>query len=203
MGNLFAKTLFSLVALSVAMGLLLFVPAGTIQGHSTRPRALKPALQRFLTSVAVTITQCVERAGAGPQGGRAQAAVWVALEHSIEEVLRGALLRQKVVDIVEILAGFDDFAGGGVVKVLVLVTGDDPARVQSRNGVDGLAPGVAASARRLAEVLVDAVVDHVAGDDHAEIGHVEHAALVGVAVTDLDDDEVVTLESEAVVGGNR
>lgn len=30
MGNLYAKTLFSLVALSVAMGLLLFVPAGTI-----------------------------------------------------------------------------------------------------------------------------------------------------------------------------
>jgi protein-S-isoprenylcysteine O-methyltransferase Ste14 len=30
MGNLCAKTLFSLVALSVAMGLLLFVPAGTI-----------------------------------------------------------------------------------------------------------------------------------------------------------------------------
>src|SRR5260370_27962320 len=31
MDNLYTKTLFSLVALSVAMGLLLFVPAGTIQ----------------------------------------------------------------------------------------------------------------------------------------------------------------------------
>ncbi len=34
----------------------------------------------------------------------------------------------------------------------------------------------------------------------AEIGHVEHATVVGVAVTNLDDDEVVTLEGEAVVG---
>jgi hypothetical protein len=40
---------------------------------------------------------------------------------------------------------------------------------------------------------VGAVVDHVAGHEKAEIGHVEHAVLVGVAVTDLDDGEVVTL----------
>ena len=61
---------------------------------------------------AAAITQCVEAARASPQGGRAQATVRVALEHSVEEVACAAVLRQQVVDIVEVLAGFGDDAGG-------------------------------------------------------------------------------------------
>jgi hypothetical protein len=98
------------------------------------------------------------------------------------------------------LAGFGDDARGVVIKFFILVPGDDPARSQGLNGIDGPAPSVAPSVRRFAEVLVDAIVDHVAGHDQAEITDVQNAGLVGVAMADLDNDEIVTLEGEAVVG---
>ena len=63
--------------------------------------------------------------------------------------------------------------------------GDDPLWPQSPDPVDGVAPGVAASVRRLGEVLVGAVVHHVAGDHEVEVGYVENGAVVGVAVARL------------------
>ena len=53
---------------------------------------------------AVAITRCVQGAGASPQGGRAQTAVRVALQHSVKEVAGCAVF--GIVDIVEVLAGF-------------------------------------------------------------------------------------------------
>jgi hypothetical protein len=49
---------------------------------------------------AVAITQCVEGAGASPQGGRAQAAVRIALKHSVKEVARGVVLIADVLILV-------------------------------------------------------------------------------------------------------
>jgi hypothetical protein len=54
---------------------------------------VKPARHAGVKSFAVvTIAQCVEAAGASPQGGRAQAALWVAPEHTVEEVACCAVL---------------------------------------------------------------------------------------------------------------
>jgi len=85
---------------------------------------------------AVMIAQCVEAAGAGPQGGRAQAAVWVAPEHTVEEVACCAVFQQQVVGIVEVLARFGDDPVRVVVKVLVLVSSDDDSYLMA-----GLGPG--------------------------------------------------------------
>ena len=87
---------------------------------------------------AAAITQCVEAARASPQGGRAQATVRVALEHSVEEVACAAVLRQQVVDIVEVLAGFGDDAGGVVVKGFVLVPGDEDVVTEGVVGGHGV-----------------------------------------------------------------
>ena len=64
----------------------------------------------------------------------------------------------QVVGVVEVLAGLDHDAFGLVVEVLVAAAGDDPPWPQRPDPVDGVAPGVAASVRRLGEVLVGAVV---------------------------------------------
>ena len=50
-----------------------------------------------------------------------------------------------------------------------------------------------------AEVHVNAVVDHVPGDDQPEIRDVQDAVVVGVGVADLDHHQVVALEREPVV----
>jgi len=48
------------------------------------------------------------------------------------------------------------------------------------------------------------VVDDVACHDEAEVWDEKHGVVVAVAVADLDDDKVVSLEGEAVVGhGDR
>src|SRR5258708_5586050 len=128
----------------------LWRPSGSTP-HRRRPgragvrSGLKPARQRVLSYIA---TVAVKGAGAGPQGGHAEAAVRVALEHGVEEADRGAVLCQLVVGIVEVLAGLGYYACGVVVEVLVLVAGDDPARGGRRDGGDCPARGVAASPRR-------------------------------------------------------
>ena len=39
---------------------------------------------------------------------------------------------------------------------------------------------------------MDAVVEHIAGDDEVKVGHVQNAGLIGVTVADLDDDALVS-----------
>jgi hypothetical protein len=59
-------------------------------------------------------------------------------------------------------------------------------------------PCVEASVTGFDEVLVDPVVDDVTGDDEAEVGDVQHAGVVGVAVPDLDDTQLVPFEEDPV-----
>jgi hypothetical protein len=97
------------------------------------------------------------------------------------------------IGVVEVLSSLGDLAGSLIVEFLALVTGDDPARAQGLDNVDGFAPCIPAAIAGLGEVLVDAVIHHVAGYDEAEVGHVEDAGFVGITVTDVDDDEVMVL----------
>ncbi|MFF4956330.1 hypothetical protein ACFY2Z_04415 [Streptomyces sp. NPDC001222] len=43
---------------------------------------------------------------------------------------------------------------------------------------------------------MDAVVEDVSGHHQIEVGHVQDGGVVAVAVADLDDDQLVPLESE-------
>ncbi|HEX4787501.1 MAG TPA: hypothetical protein VH372_03505 [Actinospica sp.] len=102
------------------------------------------------------------------------------------ETLRCRFYLEQFVHVGEVAAGLPDLAAC-VVVLVVLVAGDDPAYTERVDHVDGTAPRVAASVEGFDEVLVDAVVDDIADDDQVEVGDVQHAGVVGVAVPDVDD----------------
>ena len=90
---------------------------------------------------------------------------------------------------------------GLVVELLVLVAGHDMPGLERLDLVDRVPPGPeAADGHALREVHVNAVVDHIPGDDQPEIRDVQDAGVGAVGVADLDDHQVVPLEREAVAG---
>jgi hypothetical protein len=43
------------------------------------------------------------------------------------------------------------------------------------------------------------VVEDISGDYQVKVGNMQYGGVIGVAVTDFDDDELVTFEGEPVV----
>src|SRR5262249_11269142 len=141
----------------------------------------------------------VDRAGTGPEHRPPQVA-WVPLDLGVEEVDGGARGPQELVGVVEVLPGLRDRPVGVVVEVLVLVTRDDMPGFERRDLVDRRPPWPEAiHEHTLPEPHVNAVVDHIPGDNQPEIRNVDDAGVVGVAVADLHKHEVVSFEREAVV----
>ena len=68
----------------------------------------------------------------------------MAFEHRLEEFGRSGQPRQELVDVVEVCTHLG-YGPCGVVAVLDLVAGDDPAWVERGDDVDGSAPGIAAA----------------------------------------------------------
>lgn len=120
------------------------------------------------------------------------------LDHGVVEALRCRFCLEQFVDVGEVAAGLQDLPVCVVVVLAVLVAGDEPACTERCDLVDGTAPGVDTPGTGFDEVLVDAVVDDVTGDDQVEVGGIQHAGVVGVAVPDLDDGQFVSFEDESV-----
>ena len=126
--------------------------------------------------------------------------VGVALDLGVEKVDGGVLGAQQFLGVLEVLAGLGDCALGVVVELPVLVAGDDVPGRQRLHLVDRVAPWPeVAEDPDLCEIHVNAVVDHVAGDDQPEIRYVEDAGVAAVGVADLDDHELMSFEREPVV----
>src|SRR6516162_5073951 len=85
----------------------------------------------FLELAIKGLSSTPQRAGIEPPG--------VAIKHGLEEVERRRMRLPKLVGIGEILPGLGDGASGIIIESLVLVAGDDPARVQGLDHVDCLA----------------------------------------------------------------
>ena len=97
------------------------------------------------------------------------------------------------------LPSLRDGSLGGVVELLGLVTSDDMPGREDRDPVDRISPRPkAADDHTFPEVQVSAVVDHIPSDNQPQIRDVENAVVLGVAVADLDDHEIVSFEREAV-----
>jgi len=70
--------------------------------------------------------------------------------------------------------------------------------VQGLGGVEGREPLVdSVGATGFRQVLVYPVVDDVARDEQAHLGHMEHRRVVGICVADFDRNEGDPLEFEA------
>ena len=166
--------------------------------RSAVARVLQPGAENDLGDVLVgVLTDAVEHAGPGPQDEPPEV-VGVALDLGVEKVDGRVLGAQELLGVVEVLAGLGDRALGVVVELLVLVAGDDVPGRQRLHLVDRLAPWPeVAEDPDLCEIHVNAVVDHVAGDDQPEIRHVEDAGVAAVGVADLDDRELMSFEREA------
>src|SRR6476660_2804027 len=140
------------------------------------------------------LARAVEDARPDPQD-RPPEMVRVALDLRVEEVERGALCLQQLVGVVEVLPGLRDGPRSVVVELPVLVAADDVPRPEGLDAVDRLAPRAEASDDRgLHEVHVNAVVDHVAGDDEIEIRDVQDGGVIAVGRAHLDDHQLVILE---------
>src|SRR5215510_7203771 len=91
--------------------------------------------------------------------------VWVPLDLGVEEVDGAFLSLQEQVGIIEVLPRLRDHPPGVVVKLLVLVTGDDMARLEGFHPIYRVPPWSQTSdGHTRPEVHVNAVVDHISGD---------------------------------------
>ena len=78
----------------------------------------------------------------------------------------------------------------------IRVTGDDCAGVERSRSVQGSDPFGPAVGGRRADEHVAVVVGNVAGDDQAEVGHVQRGGVEGVGVPGFDHDEWEAFEFE-------
>ena len=119
------------------------------------------------------LAHAVDHVGPRPQDEPPEM-VGVALDLGVEEVDGAALGSEQLLGVVEVLPGLGNRAAGVVVELLVLVARDDVPGLQRLDLVDREAPrSEAADDPDLREIHVNAVVDHVAGDDEPEVPHVE------------------------------
>jgi hypothetical protein len=140
-----------------------------------------------------------QAAGGQPDGVRIDA-FGVALEHLGEELCAGGLCGQEPGRVIEVLAGFGDVAGR-VVAGTVFVPGDHVCGAERFDDVKRAVPAVQACTGCFGEILVDVVVDDVAGGDQADGGCVQDGGVVGIAVPGLDRNDGVPVDGESAVGG--
>ena len=145
-------------------------------------------VRREVTSTGTVLVHHPERAGVESGG--------VQREHGAVERLGGFRGCQQSARVGQVATrGLD--LGWVVLRVRILVPGDDGGRTQRLGDVERGQPGVdAGRAAAFGEVQVYTVVDDVTGHQQPNLGHMQHRGGVGVRVPGFDREKPDPLQLE-------
>ena len=126
------------------------------------------------------------RGGRAPEGTKINA-IGIKLQHLVVELPRGFSCVIQPDEVAYVLAGFFDISRT-IIVAGNLVSGDNRRRFQGVDFVKRGNPFQSGLPVRFTEKWVNAVVDDVASDDQSDGWDVKKRRIVGVCVTNPDND---------------